>query len=120
MKQVLVFVLLLIGLRVAAQHIDTTTYLFCDAQCNSKIESTIENLTDVNIFLDFGNGVKYGPENPMLTKGGYKIDLNSIVTLMNYMSDEKWTLDKAYAIYVTKGISSRAVTFLIFKKPKYK
>lgn len=108
-----------INLNAQNQFVDTTTYKFCDVSCYSKSFSTVMASNDINAFFDFGDGEQYTPDNPLKSKDGTSLIFNSIVSIMNYMSENKWILDKAYG-FQAAGSSNRMVTHLILKKPKYK
>jgi len=121
---ILMSVFVLISIMLFSQNedkykVDTTTYIYCDASCNSKVASTVASLSDVNIFLDFGGGIQYSPDKPLIDKENRIINFTSIVDLLNYMSENKWILDKAFSSQVYSGVFARMVTHLIFKKPKY-
>ena len=115
------FTTLFIGLSIMAfsQMVDTTTYVYCKAVCISNITTTLNRLDAVEIYLDFGNGKVFNPKNPMKDEVGKEADFDSAVDLINFMSDRKWILDKAYQSAIVTSVVRLMTTFM-FKKPKYK
>ena len=109
------------GLNILAfsQMVDTTTYIYCKALCESKVGLTFNKLDEVEISMDFGNGKKFTPKHPMKDESGKDADFESVVDLMNFMSDRKWLLDKVYQFSASSG-ALKVVTNFVFKKPKYK
>ena len=114
-------VFLIMGLSVIAfsQNIDTTTYIYCKALCISKIALTLNKSDKIEIYMDFGNDKVFTPKNPMKDESGKDADFESVVDLLNFMSDAKWQLDKAYQTSITTSVV-RLMTSFVFRKPKYK
>jgi hypothetical protein len=117
----LILAAVFMGLRILAisQLVDTTTYVYCKALCESKVGLSFNKLDEVEISMDFGNGEKFTPKHPMRDEAGKETDIESVVDLMNFMSDRKWLLDKIYLFTASSG-ALKVVTHIVFKKPKYK
>ena len=74
----------------------------------------------VNIFIDFGEGKIYTPENLMKDKGtDQPISFKSMVEVLNYFSKKGWKFETAYVIEQAAGSSfERHITHYLMKKIK--
>ena len=120
MKKIfLVYLMMGLSNIAISQNYDTTTYVYCKALSISNIVMTLNKTDDVEIYLDFGAGKIFTPKHPMKDEAGKDVDFETVVDLMNFMSERKWQLDIAYQTSITTSVV-RLVTNLVFKKPKYK
>jgi hypothetical protein len=100
---------------------DTATYVYCDVMCTSKALSNVADALAVNIFIDFGNGEIYGPENPikdLKTKEAF--NFSSAPDILNYLDKKGWRIVTSSSLAeFTGGIRERWVTYYILKKKKF-
>ena len=100
---------------------DTATYVYCDVLTSSKVMSELQNTFEVNVFIDFGNGLICTPDKPMKDeRTGSPINFSSGPDILNYLAKKKWELVSSHS-FTSKGNwgFERLVTHYIMKKKKY-
>jgi hypothetical protein len=105
------------------QEDSTKHYIYVDIMGISKsLQTTMSAKTtqNVNVFLDFGNGIVYTPEEPLKDdETGKPIIFNSMVDALNYLSEKGWEFETAYAIEQAAGSSfERHITHCLMKRIK--
>lgn len=107
-------------MNLSAQVIDTVTYEYCEITSFAKVASALSNVDEANIFINFGNGITFTPENPMKDKGGNSLLFKNPIDAINYLAKSKWTLSGSTAYFVDQGMSSRNAKHYILSRPKYR
>ncbi|MCX6251842.1 MAG: hypothetical protein NTX61_13960 [Bacteroidetes bacterium] len=99
---------------------DTTKYRFVDIMGITKAggnKSAVSTL-QVEIFLDFGKGEKYTPDEPMKDEKGNPVIFTSIIDMLNYLSQKGWFYVGVFPVEQYSGTSfERHFTHVLMKKP---
>lgn len=101
------------------QQTDTTTYEYCEVVSISKNMSAVTSY-DANIFIDFGGGKIFTPDNPMKDDKEVKLTFTSQVDCFNYLAKKGWRLGQSTVFYQGTGMRDRSITRYTLFRPKYR
>jgi len=113
-KSILLFVLAL-PLFSLAQVIDTVTYINCEVVTVGGHVDIMENVFDVDIYIDFGGGKVFGPRKPIKDASGKAIVFPTLVDALNYLARDRWQIQTSTLVYY--GL--KLVSHHYLKRPKY-
>lgn len=118
----LILMLFILSLKGYSQT-DTTTYKFMDIMGITKTWKMdhASGSQEMNIFIDFGDGVSFTPDSPYKDESGKPIPFFNIVDPLNYFSKNGWQFVSTWPVEVSPGNTfERHVTHCLMKKPKYR
>lgn len=114
MKKPLVLILFLIPI-LAVSQTDTTTYIYGDVMVVGSIGNTVLDPFNVDVYVDLGDGVTYGPDIPIKTSDGKSHIFHSATSALNFLAEDRWSLvSSVYFYYAFKSIYHHYL-----KRPKF-
>lgn len=102
-----------------AQVNDTTTYEYCEVISVTKNISAIRDICNVNLFIDFGKGNLFTPENPMKDETGNDLLFSSTVDCLNYLATKNWKVGQTSMFFQYGAAMARSYTKYTLSRPKY-
>ena len=117
-NKIMIIAFLLTGSVAMAQAPDTTTYEYCEVVSISKNMKSVTK-TDANVFIDFGGGSVFTPNNPLKDDKGKDLNFISQIDCLNYLSTKGWKLGQTNIFYQQNSMAQRTVTRYTLSRPKY-
>ena len=94
---------------------DTTTYIYGELFAISRSWDSVNDLFNVDVYFDFGNGIIYGPEKPITTTDGLTHTFHSTSKALTFLAGDHWTLVSSIYYY----LAFKPVYHHYLKRPKF-
>lgn len=118
-NKIMIMAFLLAGSVVMAQVPDTTTYEYCEVVSITKNLSPVAMVDAVNVFIDFGWGQVYTPEDPMKDDNGKPMNFTSQIDCLNYLAIKGWKVGQSTMFFQQSGMTQRSFTRYTLSRHKY-
>ena len=120
MKTLICAFLCFIYLACNAQVQDTTTYEYCEVVSITKNLSPVATVDAVNVFIDFGNGKVFTPDDPMKDEKGSELKFGSQIDCLNYLAQKRWKIGQTTTFFQTGSLTQRSISRYTLSRPKYR